>query len=81
MIDFIYIAIIFSVLLLSLAFYIKNRPLGLMASMAIILVGVSILAIGLKGITNVLTISLGVIFVSMGAYVFIGGSLEDILTY
>jgi len=78
MIDFIFVAIVIGFLLLVLAFIIKVYALGMIASMAIIVVGVYVLANGVKSIDNLLTLGLGVVCIGVGAYVFIGGALEKI---
>jgi len=78
MIPFIFITIIIVYALLIFAFIIRNYPLGLLSSMALIVVGVFILANGMESIENILTVSLGVICVAIGFYILIGGSLQQI---
>ena len=61
-----------------MSFVMKVYVLGAIASMGLIVIGVSILISGTVGISSILTLGLGVIYVALGAYVFIKGSAEEI---
>ena len=50
----------------------------MISSMGMILIGVTTLASGIKGINDILTLGLGIILISLGAYIFINGSIEKI---
>jgi len=78
MIPFIFMITMIVFLLLIFAFVIRDYTTGVLSSMAMIIVGVYILANGMEGIVNLLTISLGVIYVCIGMYILIGGSLQQI---
>lgn len=77
-VSFIFFIAIISFLLLVLSIVIQSYPLGAISTMGIIVIGVSILANGMMGINNVLTLGLGIIFVSVGLYIFLNGTLEKI---
>ena len=64
--------------LMAIAFKIENEFIGIIAAMAIMVIGVYVLSEGVQGIENLLTIALGSIFVGFGAYVFLNTSLERI---
>ena len=78
MIPFIFFIIIIVFILLIISFVIKSYPLGLISAMALTVIGVDVLANGIRGIDNILTLGLGTIFVCFGSYIFINGSLEQI---
>ena len=78
MIPFIFFMSIVTFLLLGFAFYYKIYALGMAASMGIIVIGVTTLGNGMSGINSTLTLGLGVIYVGLGSFVFINGSLETI---
>ena len=78
MIPFIFFIIVIIFILLIFSFIIQSYPLALISAMALIVIGVDILANGIRGIENILTLGLGTIFVCFGAYIFINGSLEQL---
>ena len=81
MINFIFVIIIVAFVLLAFSFVIKNYAIGMISSMAIMSIGVHILISGMRSIVNLLTISMGVVFVCLGSYIFIRGSLQKIEEY
>ena len=81
MIDFIFFISIIVIIMLVVSFVYRIFVLGLISSMAIVAIGVSILSQGVLGIENILTLTWGTIFVTLGSYIFINGSLEQIENY
>ena len=76
-IDFIYVAVIFALLLLILAFWMKNYPLVMLSSMFILLLGVNIAVNGIGDIQNTfLTNIISSIMIGVGAYIFVVASIE-----
>ena len=78
MIEFIFVAIVLSYLLLVIGFWIKSYPLTVISAMAVMVVGVYIVINGIEQIDNILTYGLAVVNIGVGAYVFISGSLEQL---
>ena len=74
--DFIYVVIIFLLLVLVLAIFFKDYPLGMLASIALMVCGIYIAINGVGNYSSVFTESFGAILIGIGAYVFIGGTLE-----
>lgn len=62
--------------LLVISIFLEEFILGLISSFALMVIGVSILSEGVLGIDNIITLALGTIFVCLGAYIFLSGSLE-----
>lgn len=81
MIDFIFFISIVAIILLVVSFVYRIFVLGLISSMAMVAIGVSILSQGVLGIEDILTLTWGTIFVTLGSYIFINGSLEQIETF
>ena len=80
MIEAIYIAMILFYLLLTISIIFRSYIIGSLSSMGLIICGVFILS-GLTFITNFLVTSMGIINVSVGSFMFIQGSLEQIQQY
>lgn len=81
MIEFIFYISVIVIVLLVMSFVYRILALGLISSMAMAAIGVSILSQGVLGIENILTLTWGTIFVCLGSYIFINGSLEQIENY
>ncbi len=81
MMQFIFLAILLAFFFLILSFAMKNYPMIMISAMGLIVIGVSILSDDIEGINNILTLALGTICVSVGAYIFINGSLEKLQEY
>ncbi|KKL08291.1 hypothetical protein LCGC14_2577340 [marine sediment metagenome] len=81
MIPFIFVAIFLAFFFLVLSFAMKNYPLVMISAMSLMILGVSILSDNIEDINNLLTLTLGVVCVCIGAYVFINGSLEKLQEY
>lgn len=81
MIPFIFFISIIVLVLLIGSFILKNYTLGMISTMALVVVGVDILSNGMQGINNILTLGIGIIFTSIGLYIFLNGSLQQIETY
>ncbi len=77
-VPFIFFITIVAFILLALSFIIKLYFLGALASMGIIVIGVTALASGIEGIDNILTLGLGIIFIMLGSYIFLSGGIEKI---
>lgn len=75
-VPFIFWISIIILLFLVLSFIIKVYALGMISAIAMIVIGVFILANDMEGISNTLTLALGMIFVCLGVYIFINGSIE-----
>ena len=78
MINFIFVISIVCFLLLGFSFIIKNYAFGMISALGIMSIGVHVLSDGISGIENLLTITLGTVFICLGSYVFLVGSLEKI---
>ena len=79
--DFILFSAVISFVLLVISFAFKMFSLGLISSMAIMVVGIALIVSGVTGLDTILADNLGIIYVCLGAYVFINGSLEQIEEY
>lgn len=77
-VSFIIFASALAYILLVLAFVVKDYILGLIAGMAIFLIGIYIAIYNVGSINTLLTQSFAVISIWLGAYVFIQGSVEKI---
>jgi len=80
MIEPIYFLMLLIYTLLIVAFVFKSYLIGTLCSMGLIICGVFFLS-GLSFLTNFLTMTLGIINVSIGSFIFIQGSLEQITQY
>ena len=78
MIPFTFFISIIVIILLIISIIKKIYALGMISAMAMIVIGVNVLASGIQGIDNILTLGLGIIFVCLGIYLFLNGSLEQI---
>lgn len=78
MIPFIFFISMIVVILLIISFVIQSYALGMISSMAMVVIGVHILSSGMEGIVDFLTEGLGIIFAVIGLYIFINGSLQQI---
>jgi hypothetical protein len=78
MIAFIFFIIVVTLMLLILAFTFELYPLGMISSMAMIIIGVYVLSNGVENIDNILTLALGIVCVCVGSYILINGSLEQL---
>ena len=76
MISFIYIATVLMFILLLIAFAFRIYALGALSSFGLMVLGIFILSEGIEGITQHIAISLGVIFICIGAFIIIKGSIE-----
>ena len=81
MINFIFYISGIIIIMLFISFIYRILALGLISSMAMAAIGVSILSQGVLGIENILTLTWGTVFVCLGSYIFINGSLEQIENY
>lgn len=77
MIQFIFVMTIIMFTLLIISIWLEELTLGLISSFGIMAIGVSMLADGVLGINNIVTLTLGSIFICLGAYIFLNGSLEQ----
>ena len=77
-VGFIFVAVVLAYLLLVFAFIIEDYIVGLLASLAIMCIGIYIAIYNIEGINNILTQTFGLISICIGAYVFINGSVEKI---
>ena len=77
-VPFIFFITVVAFVLLAVSFVIKLYFLGAISSIAIIAIGVFILINGMESISNILTLGLGIIFISLGSYIFLTGALEKI---
>ena len=77
-VEFIFWIVIVSLILLVLGFIVKEPLLVFVASMSIMVSGIVILNNEIKGQDNILTLGLGIVFICIGAYIFISGTLETI---
>lgn len=73
---FIFVSFILVLVLLVFSFIIQLYFLMMISSMGMIVLGVTSLASGIRGIDDILTLGLGIIFICFGAYIFIKGSIE-----
>lgn len=80
-VGFIFVAIVLSFFLLILAFILKDYIIGMLASLGIMSLGVYITIYNIENINNILTQSLATIFMCLGFYIFITGSIEKIKEY
>ena len=78
MIPFIFVITAIAFILLIISFIFRIYSLGMISSMALIVIGVYIGINGMEGINNFLVQSLAIICIALGAYVFINGSLQKI---
>ena len=78
MINFVFVISIALLLLLAFSFIIKNYALSMISAMGIMAIGVHVLSSGFRDIQNILTVAVGLVFVCLGSYIFIRGSLEKI---
>jgi|TARA_Y100000310_G_scaffold342241_1_gene444500 energy-coupling factor transporter transmembrane protein EcfT len=74
--SFAIVIVVFALLLLG--FIAKIYTLGMISAMGLIVIGIFSAINGFESINNLLTQSLSVILIAVGAYVFIGGSLQQI---
>ena len=81
MIPFIFVITIVMWLILIVAFIIESYPLGALSSVGVMVIGVHILISGVVGISNTITLFLGTIFICLGFYIFIMGSMEQLKEY
>ena len=77
-VPFIFFITVIAFILLAVSFTVKLYFLGAISSIAIISIGVFILTTGMEGLSNILTLGLGIIFISLGSYIFLAGGLEKI---
>ena len=77
-VGFIFVALVLAFLLLVLAFILEDYPIGMLASLAIMCIGIYIAVYNIEGINNLLTQALGLILICIGAFVFINGSIDKI---
>jgi len=80
-VGFIFVAIVLSFFLLVIALILKDYIIGMLASLGIMCLGVYITIYNIENINNILTQSLATIFMCLGFYIFISGSLEKIKEY
>ncbi len=78
MVPFIFLIIIITFILLVVSFLFKIFFMGLISSMLMIVLGVYVLSSGIETLNNLLTLTIGIILVCLGAYIFINSSLEEI---
>ena len=77
-VPFIFFITVIAFVLLAVSFTVKLYFLGAISSIAIISIGVFILTTGMESISNILTLGLGIIFISLGSYIFLAGGMEKI---
>lgn len=77
-VSFIFVASVLMYLLLVMAFILENYPLGMLASLGILCIGIYIAIYNIESINNLLTQGFAIISIGLGAYVFINGSVEKI---
>ena len=65
-------------ILFVIAFKFENYPIGMIASLSFITLGVSVLIYGMEGITNTLTLYVGNILWALGVIILINGNIEYI---
>jgi len=80
MIEFIIIGIIIILLLTVGSMIINNYVIGALASMGMIIIGITILKDGFLTINNSLSQAFGVIILCVGAYLLIAGGIEQLTT-
>jgi hypothetical protein len=74
----IYLAIIIFYVALAVSFVIKEKTLGLISSMGLMLVGIYTASEGIASFNNLMTQTFSVITIAIGAYFLISGSLNII---
>lgn len=79
-VDLIFVESVFMLILMLLAFYFKDEIMAQIASLLMMVIGVSVLIVGIAGINNILTLAYGIIFVCFGFYVFMKITIEYIET-
>ena len=77
-VPFIFFITVIAFILLAISFVVKLYFLGAISSIAIMAIGVFTLINGMESISNILTLGLGIIFISLGSYIFLLGGLEKI---
>lgn len=77
MIPFIFLIIVAVLIMLIFAFILKNYPIGILSAMAMVVIGVYILSLGIEGVNNILTLTLGIILTCLGLYIFINGTIQQ----
>lgn len=80
-VPFIFVAMVLCYVLLGVSFITKVGTIGLLAAFSLMVVGVYILRFNIEGINNMLTLSIGIICIGVGAYVGINTSLELLEKY
>lgn len=81
MINPIYIYFAIAWTLLVIGFYIKEFTMSALASIILIVLGVYGLANGIGGLNNLLTLTISIIHICLGAYVLIRGAIEMMIEY
>ena len=76
MISFIYVSTVLIFILLLMSFAFRIYTLGALSSFGLIVLGVYILSEGIEGITDLIATSLGTVFVCIGIFILLRGSLE-----
>jgi len=75
---FIYIGVVVSVILLLFAVVKSEYILGMFAAIGLMCCGVYIAIYNVEQLSNILTQTIAIVCIAIGAYVFIKGSLEQI---
>ncbi len=75
---FIFVGAVLVYFLLVMSFILGNYPLGMLAALGIICIGVYIAIYNIENINNIMTQAFALISIGLGSYVFINGSVEKI---
>ena len=78
MINFVYFAIILVFILLIIGFSFANYTITILSSLGMMTLGVYGLINGIETVNNILSMALSIVLVTVGAYIFITGNIEQI---